>query len=165
MKPGYLALYSHKYRAEKFVNYFCINLKPRRTFVSSFHCTVHCKIIRIVKLRFSNVMLWMCLYGHTMLQGIQIGSTNTGFRYFNNRKSPKINTNVCTCHALPNPFVRSDFLEILFLSGIQHMAAKSLSKCNFFRQCFVEKKKKTLPTMTMTKARWEFNLAGNSKFV
>ena len=32
MKPGYLALYSHKYKAEKSVNYFCINLKPRRVF-------------------------------------------------------------------------------------------------------------------------------------
>ena len=30
MKPGYLALYSYKYKAEKPVNYFCINLKPRR---------------------------------------------------------------------------------------------------------------------------------------
>ena len=32
MKPGYLALYSHKYKAEISVNYFCINIKPRRVF-------------------------------------------------------------------------------------------------------------------------------------
>ena len=44
------------------------------------------------------------------------------------------------------------FLETLFLSGIQHMAATSLIKCNFFSQFFVERKKKTWPTMTMTKA-------------
>ena len=43
MKPGYLALYSHKYKAEKSVNYFCINLKRGGSFVSSFHCTVHCR--------------------------------------------------------------------------------------------------------------------------
>ena len=30
MKSDYLALYSHKYKAEKSVNYFCINLKPWR---------------------------------------------------------------------------------------------------------------------------------------
>ena len=32
MKPGYLALYSHKYKAENSVSYFCINLKPLRSF-------------------------------------------------------------------------------------------------------------------------------------
>ena len=42
MKPGYLALYSYKYKAEKFVNYFCINLNRGGSFVSSFHCTVQC---------------------------------------------------------------------------------------------------------------------------
>ena len=32
------------------------------------------------------------------------------------------------------------------------MAATSLIKCNVFSKCFVERKKKTWPTMTMTKA-------------
>ena len=48
MKPGYLALYSHKYKAEKSVNYFFINLKPRRAFLSSFHSlTRNCAVAYI----------------------------------------------------------------------------------------------------------------------
>ena len=54
MKPGYLALYSYKYKAEKSVNYVCINLNRGGSFVSSFHCTVH----------------WYTMVYYTLLPGI-----------------------------------------------------------------------------------------------
>ena len=34
-KPGYLALYSYKYKAEKPFSYFCFNLKPRQVAIRS----------------------------------------------------------------------------------------------------------------------------------
>ena len=82
MKPGYLALYSYKYKAEKSVNYFCINLKPRRVFR--------------VCVPFTNKELWNLKSASSKLVGPRSRRTQIVELFFSESQRRKISTKCFT---------------------------------------------------------------------